>query len=133
VSAGYVSEGIVLVDLLAYLTGAQATSTFLRLHKTRTVQSVVIDAHSPGATLIKPLTDAAVTVTRPSASDVAVAYSRFLDGLATGRLSHALGAPGRRGVRHRVRAGGQPGVSSSSAGRSMALAARAPWAGSSSL
>jgi hypothetical protein len=58
VSAGYVSEGIVLVDLLAYLTGTEATSTFLRLRRTRTVQSVTIDPHSPGATLIKPLTDA---------------------------------------------------------------------------
>jgi hypothetical protein len=91
VGAGYVDkrQGIVLVDLLAYLTGTEATSTVLRLRKTRTVQSVVIDPHSPGATLIKPLTDADVTVTQPSTSDIAVAHGALLDELAAGRLRHA--------------------------------------------
>ena len=89
VGAGYVSKGIVLIDLLAYLTGTEATSTILRLRKTRKVQSVVIDPHSPGATLIKPLTDAEVTVTQPSTSDIAVAHGTFLDELAAGRLRHA--------------------------------------------
>jgi hypothetical protein len=67
----------------------QATATVLRLRKTRTVQSVVIDPHSPGATLITPLTDAEVTVTPPSTSDLAVAHGTFLDELAAGRLRHA--------------------------------------------
>jgi hypothetical protein len=91
VGAGYVnkSQSIVLVDLLAYLTGTDATATVLRLRKTRKVQSVVIDPHSPGATLIKPLTDAEVTVTQPSTSDIAVAHGTFLDELAAGRLRHA--------------------------------------------
>ena len=52
--------------LLTSLTGTDATSTVLRLGKTRTVQTVVIDPHSPGATLIKPLTGAEVNVTQPS-------------------------------------------------------------------
>ena len=65
------------------------TSTVLQLRKTRTVQSVVIDPHSPGATLIKPLTDAEVTVTQPSTSDIAVAHGSFLDELAAGRLRPA--------------------------------------------
>jgi hypothetical protein len=60
--------------LLAYLTGTDATATVLRLRKTRTVQAVVIDPPSPGATLIKPLTDAEVAVTQPSTSDIAVAH-----------------------------------------------------------
>jgi hypothetical protein len=46
--------------LLAYLTGTDATSTVLRLGKTRTGQSVVIDPPH-GATLIRPLSDAGVT------------------------------------------------------------------------
>jgi hypothetical protein len=60
-----------------------------RLRKTRTVQSVVIDPHSPGATLIKPLTDAEVHVTQPSTRDIAVAHGLILDELAAGRLRHA--------------------------------------------
>jgi hypothetical protein len=68
---------------------ATRPATVLRLGKTRTVQSVVIDPHSPGATLIKPLTDAEVTVTQPSTSDCAVAHGTFLDELAAGRLRHA--------------------------------------------
>ncbi len=88
-AVGYVSKGVVLVDLLAYLTGTGATSTVLRLRKTRRVQSVILDPHSQGATLIKPLTDAEVTVTRPSTSDIAVAHGTFLDELAAGRLRHA--------------------------------------------
>jgi hypothetical protein len=91
VAAGYVDKpaGIVLVDLLAYLTGTAASATVLRLRKTRTVQLLVIDPHSPGATLIKPLTDAEVRVTQPSTSDIAVAHGTFLDELAAGRLRHA--------------------------------------------
>jgi hypothetical protein len=100
VGAGHVSTGIVLIDLLAYLTGTDATATVLRLRKTRTVQTVVIDPHSPGATLIKPLTDAEVNVTQPSTSDIAVAHGTFLDELAGGRLRHA-GQPELDGaVRH---------------------------------
>ena len=37
VGAGYVSADIILVDLLACLTGTEATATVLRLGKTRTV------------------------------------------------------------------------------------------------
>jgi hypothetical protein len=36
VGAGHVNTDIVLIDLLAYLTGTDATSTVLRLGKTRT-------------------------------------------------------------------------------------------------
>jgi hypothetical protein len=96
----YVSTGIVLVDLLAYLTGTGATATVLRLGKTRTVQSVIIDPHSPGATLIQPLTDAVVTVPQPSTSDVAVAHGTFLDELAAGRLRHAGQAELTAAIRH---------------------------------
>jgi hypothetical protein len=93
VGAGYVnkSQGVVLVDLLAYLTGTDATSTVLRLCKTRTVRSVFIDPHSPGATLIRPLTDAEVIVTQPSTSDIAVA-PRLVPRRARGRAVAARGA-----------------------------------------
>jgi hypothetical protein len=88
VAADYLSKDIILVDLLAYLTGTEATPTVPRLRKARTVQSVVIDPHSPGATLIKPLTDAEVGVTQPSTSDLVVAHGLFIDELAAGRLRH---------------------------------------------
>jgi hypothetical protein len=47
IGAGYVSTGVVLVDLLAYLTGTDATATVAAAGQ-RTAQSVVIDPHSPG-------------------------------------------------------------------------------------
>jgi len=103
VAAGDVGKGMVLVDLLAYLTGTEARPTILRLRKARTVQSVVIDPHSPGATLIKPLTDAEVTVTQPSTSDIAVAQGTFLDELAAGRLRHAGQPELNAAVRHGTR------------------------------
>jgi hypothetical protein len=111
-SAGYVSPGILLVDLLAYLTRTDATSTVLRLRKTRTVRTVVIDPHSPGATLIKPLTDAEVHVTQPSTSDMAVAHGTFLDELAAGRLRHAGQPELDTAVRHGAQRplGGATGV-----------------------
>ena len=84
------------------------TSTVMQLRKTRTVQSVVIDPHSPGATLIKPLTDAEVTVTQPSTSDIAVAWllprrarrrattSRRAAGVRRGRQARRATTPRRR-------------------------------------
>lgn len=89
-AAGHLDGAMVLVELAAYLDGAgEAVSTVLGLRAERTVNAVVIDPHSPAATLIKPLTDAGVTVTQPSTVDVVVAHGEFLDTLTAGRLRHA--------------------------------------------
>jgi hypothetical protein len=50
--------------------------------------AVVIDPKSQAVTLIKPLTDAGVRVTEPSARDVAVAHGEFLDMIEAGDLAH---------------------------------------------
>jgi hypothetical protein len=89
VGAGYISDGIVLVDLLAYRSGTDAVTTVLRLWETREIHSTVIDPHSPAATLIRPLAEAGVEVTQPSTSDLVVAHGMFRDELAAGRLRHA--------------------------------------------
>jgi hypothetical protein len=47
---------------------------------------------SPGATLIKPLTDAEIAVTQPSTSDIAVAHGTFLDELARRPTTSSSGA-----------------------------------------
>jgi hypothetical protein len=76
------------------------------------VQTVVIDPHSSGATLIKPLTDAEVAVTQPSTSDPAVAHSTFLDEPAAGPVASRRAGRARRGrpPRHTKAAGRRHGV-----------------------
>jgi ABC-type amino acid transport substrate-binding protein len=52
------------------------------------VLAVAVDPHSHAATAIRPLEEAGVTVTKPTASDLAVAHGGFLDALAAGRIRH---------------------------------------------
>jgi hypothetical protein len=72
--------------------------------------AVVVDGRSQSATLLKPLADAGVAVTQPSAAELAVATSEFGDLVASGRLAH-LGQPelteAVRGAQQRPLAGGR--------------------------
>lgn len=89
-AAGDIAEDMVLIELAAYLDGADSgVAQVLSLRAARSVLTVVIDPHSPAATLIRPLTEAGVVVTEPSTSDVVVAHGSFLDLLSAGRLRHA--------------------------------------------
>lgn len=89
VAAGRLDDGAALLDLLAYIEGSDAVPAVLTLRAERTVRGVVVDPHSPGATLIKPLVAAGVEVTEPTSSDVAVAHGLLLDELKAIRLRHA--------------------------------------------
>ena len=80
-----------------------AVAEVQRIRAERKVRRVVIDPHSPGATLIRPLTRVGVRVTEPSTSDVGVAYGLFLDELKAGRLKHS----GQRELTEAVRFGTQ--------------------------
>jgi len=118
VAAGTVEDGVVLVDLRAYVDGPDATAVLLDLleerkasdgdeRPPRKLRAIAIDPHSPAATLIKPLAlplrNAGVKLLEPSTSDVVVAHGTFLDTLAAGRLRHA----GQSELTAAVRAGTQ--------------------------
>jgi hypothetical protein len=100
-AAGPIDHGFLMVELVEYLDGpGGAVDPVLRLQAERTVSCVVVDGRSHAATLIRPLTDAGVTVAQPSTSDVAVATGQFLDELAAGRLRHEGNEKLTAAVRH---------------------------------
>lgn len=99
-AAAALPADMVVIELAAYLDGTDAVAQVLDLRTARTVLAVVIDPHSPAATLIKPLTDAGIEVTQASTSDVAVAHGSFLDLIAAGRLRHTGQAQLDAAVRH---------------------------------
>jgi hypothetical protein len=88
VTAGYLDGDLVLLDLAAYLDGTDPVDAVLGLREQLQVVAVVVDPHSPGATSVRPLELARVTVTRPSSSDLAVAHGNFIDALRAGRVRH---------------------------------------------
>lgn len=100
VAAGRLADGLVLVELAAYLEGTDPTSTVLTLRETREVLTVVIDPHSNAATAIRPLEAAEVKVTRPTSGDLAEAHGAFLDALAAGRIRHLGQPPLTAAMRH---------------------------------
>ena len=87
-AAGRLPDGLVLLDLAAYLDGTDPTATVLELQDQREILAVVVDPHSHAATAIRPLEAAGVKVTRPTSGDVAEAHGLFLDELAAGRIRH---------------------------------------------
>jgi hypothetical protein len=89
VAAGYVDGDLVLLDLVAYLDGADPLGEVLQVRAQRKVLAVVVDPHSNAATAIKPLQAASITVTQPTSADLVVAHGQFLDLLAAGRIRHA--------------------------------------------
>ena len=102
-AAGRLDGDFVGVQLAAYLDGvATAVAEVLALRAEWTVSLVVVDPHSPAATLIRPLTDAGVAVTEPSTSDVVIANGTFTDLVAARKLRIAahpmLDAAARHGT-----------------------------------
>lgn len=85
-AAGRLDGDIIAAELVAYLPGTDPVETVLKLRAERTVTAVVVDGHSPGATTIRPLTEAGVEVTEPSSVDLVVAHGLLLDRLAAGTL-----------------------------------------------
>lgn len=87
-SAGWLDGGTdyALLDLLDYHDGPDAADAIMRIRDERTVTAVVLDPHSPSATLLRPLTLAGVAVTELTTVDVATAHGTFLDMQRAGRL-----------------------------------------------
>jgi hypothetical protein len=100
VAAGKMPNGLVLVELAAYLEGTDPVGTVQALEQTRTVLAVVVDPHSNAATCIRPLEAAGVKVTRPTSGDLAEAHGAFLDALAAGRIRHLGQPPLTAAMRH---------------------------------
>ena len=88
-AAGYIDGGFILVELAAYLDGADPVAEVARLCGERTVHAVALDPRSPAATAVAPLEDAGVYLIELSTHDVAVAHGGFVDALAAGRLRHS--------------------------------------------
>lgn len=88
-AAGFIDDGVVLVELAAYLDGTDPVAEVLRLQRERRVGKVVVDPHSPAATSIAPLAEAAVRVVELTSHQVAVAFGEFVDALEAGRLKVA--------------------------------------------
>ena len=59
-AAGYIDGGFILVELAAYLDGADPVAEVARLCGERTVHAVALDPRSPAATAVAPLEDAGV-------------------------------------------------------------------------
>lgn len=87
VTAGALPGELVLLEL-HYLEGTDPLATILGLRERLEVLAVVVDPHSPGATAIRPLEAARVTVTRPTSADLAVSHGLFIDLLRSGRVRH---------------------------------------------
>jgi hypothetical protein len=100
VAAGHLEADLILLELAAYLDGADPTAAVLELRRTRTVLAVVVDPHSHAATCIRPLEAAGVQVKRPASGDVAEAHGLFLDSLSAGRIRHQGQAELTAAMRH---------------------------------
>ncbi len=91
-SAGYLEGDLIMVELLRYLDyqgdGAELVEAVLEVADQRTVLAIVVDPHAPGATAIRPLEVARISVTKPTASDLAISHGGWLDCLAAGRIRH---------------------------------------------
>ena len=87
-------SGRVVVDLVWYGHPSGAVARLAELSEKHDPLAVVVDAGSQSGTLLRPLADAGVWVTSPTARDVAVAHGEFLDLVHDGRS----GAPGSAAV-----------------------------------
>src|SRR5215207_5586411 len=99
-AAGFIDDGVVLVELAAYLDGTEPVAEVLRLRRERTVSKIVVDPHSPAATTIQPLSKEGVRVVELTSHQVAVAYGLFLDELNAGRLKAASNPLLSQAVQH---------------------------------
>jgi hypothetical protein len=103
VAAGYLDDGeTALLDLLSYLNGPDAVAAIVEIKAERAVLAVVLDPHSPSATLVRPLGAAGIEVVVLSTIDVAAAHGAFIDALNGGRLRHGGQTELTAAVRHGV-------------------------------
>lgn len=89
-SCGARADGPPMIELVDNLPGVDwALARVLDLNARHTIRGVVIDKRSAAATLIKPLTDAHVTVVATDAATMTQACGAFYDvAVETGNLAH---------------------------------------------
>jgi hypothetical protein len=89
VFATRVDDAVALVEL-TYIDGSDVAHVIAGLAATRPgLIATVVDPQSPATTLLEPLRKIhRITVTEPSARDVALAHALFLDELKAGRLRY---------------------------------------------
>lgn len=89
VAAGREKDGPrVVVDLVWYEHPRGAVERLAALAEKHDPVATVVDPMSQAGTLLRPLADAGVFLTRPVATDAAVAHGEFLDLVNDGRLAH---------------------------------------------
>lgn len=110
VGKAYRDEGRVTVEVVYYDVPAAAAGFVAERWMADDPVTVALDPKSQSATLIRPLAEAGVLVTRLSAEDVAVAHGEFTDLVAAGGLRHLNQEPltvAVRGAQQRALAGAQ--------------------------
>jgi len=110
VGKAYRAEGKVTVEVVFYASPSGAAEFVAARWMADDPVAVALDPKSQSATLIRPLAEAGVLVTRLSAEDVAVAHGEFTDLVASGELRHLNQEPltaAVRGAQQRALAGAQ--------------------------
>jgi hypothetical protein len=88
VGKAYRADGRVTVEVVFYDSPSRAAAFVAERWMSDDPVAVALDPKSQSATLVRPLTEAGVLVTRLSAEDVAVAHGEFTDLVASGALRH---------------------------------------------
>jgi Recombination endonuclease VII len=113
VTAGYLPHDLIALHLtyLDYLHSDDLVRAVQRLHDDLVVVAVVVDGHSPAATVITPLENVRIRVTQPTSTDLATAHGGFVDAARAGRIRHQGQAELTAAMRHleQRRIGGSTG------------------------
>jgi len=88
IGKAYRDDGLITVEVVSYEPPAGAAVFLGDRYMTEDPVSVALDPKSQTATLIRPLEELGVLVTRMSAEDVAVAHGEFTDLVASRGLRH---------------------------------------------
>ena len=89
VAAGRSGSGKILVDLAPFYDHPRgAVARMCGLYEAHDPVAVALDPKSQAGTLVKPLAEAGIIVTRLDTEDVAVAHGEFLDLVNDGLLEH---------------------------------------------
>ena len=102
--------GRVVAELVWYSVPAGAVARLDELYVKHDPVAVAVDPRSQGVTLIRPLAERGILVTRLGPEDVAVAHGEFMDLVGTGSLAHLDQAEltaAVRGAQQRALAGAQ--------------------------
>jgi hypothetical protein len=109
--AGAVDEERVTVELLDPFTGPAAVPLLMDLYAQHPIERVALDPLSASATLIDGLQAECVPLMLVNAQQLAVAFGRFIDWTAAGKLKHrgnrALTDAVREAVSRRTTSGAQ--------------------------